>query len=340
MNHYCQPLLVSLCIFILQALWIPVTVDDKDSAQSEDNAELVRGMTGIFLGGGDPWRLAEALMVTEAGARRDSPVMAAIREMWEAGGLVAGTSAGIMAMTRSQVITGGDSWESLVWGASEDTSMDSDVGGNLTYDALGGLNILQDVLIDAHFSQKARQGRLVRLAADLDIERGLGLDEDTGLACSGANLECEVIGTFGVWTLDMTSTEDSCDNNPGPGLWSCGGVKTSYLTSGDSLNLDSWVVKISENKDDMEVLHERAESSDDIFRKVVAEFERIAISLLESETFITIGRTLEDSPIQYFILFAKTPGTSAARNGDTGQVSYENLVLNFGYSSGAGVGLK
>ena len=122
--------------FALQALWIPVTVDDKDSAQSEENVELVRGMTGIFLGGGDPWRLAEALMVTEAGASLDSPVMAAIREKWETGGLVAGTSAGIMAMTSSQVITGGDSWESLVWGASQDSSMDSDVSGNLTYDAL------------------------------------------------------------------------------------------------------------------------------------------------------------------------------------------------------------
>ena len=297
-------------------------------------------MTGIFLGGGDPWRLAEALMVTEAGASLDSPVMAAIREKWETGGLVAGTSAGIMAMTSSQVITGGDSWESLVWGASQDSSMDSDVSGNLTYDALGGLNILQNILIDAHFSQKARQGRLVRLAADLGLERGLGLDEDTGLVCSGADLECEVIGTFGVWTLDMTSTDASCDNNPGPGLWSCGGVKTSFLTSGDSFNLNSWIVTISENKDDLEVVNERAESSDDIFRKVVGEFERIAISLLESETFFTVGRTLEDNPVQYFILFAKTPGTSAVRNGDTGQVSYEDLVLNFGYRSGAGVGLK
>ena len=297
-------------------------------------------MTAIFLGGGDPWRLAEALMVSEDGERRDSLVMAAVRELWEAGGLVAGTSAGIMAMTSSQVITGGDSWESLVWGASEDTSMDSDVSGNLTYDALGGLSILQDILIDAHFSQGARQGRLVRLAADLGMERGIGLDEDTGLACTGDGLECEVIGSFGVWSLDMASAEDSCSDNPGPGLWSCGGVKTGYLTSGDTINLESWEMKMSENKDDLDVVNERAESSDDIFRKVVGEFERIAISILESETVFTVGRTLEDIPVQYFILFAKSPGTSAVRNGTTGQVSYKNLVLNFGYSSGGGVGLK
>ena len=314
-----------------------MSVDDKDSAESEDNVKLVRRMTGIFLGGGDPWRLAEALMVTEDGARRDSAVMAAVREVWEAGGLVAGTSAGIMAMTSSQVITGGDSWESLVWGASEDTSMDSDVSGNLTYDALGGLSILQDILIDAHFSQKARQGRLVRLAADLDLDRGLGLDEDTGLACTGDDLECEVIGTFGVWTLDMASADAACHDDPGTGLWSCGGVRTSHLTSGDSLNLQSWDIKVSGNKDDLEVVNENAESSEDIFRKVVGEFERIAISILESESMFTVGRTLEDKPVQYFILFAKTPETSAARNENTGQVSYENLVLNFGYRSGGGL---
>ena len=294
-------------------------------------------MTGIFLGGGDPWRLADALMVTEDGERVDSPVMAAVRELWEAGGLVAGTSAGIMAMTSSQVITGGDSWESLVWGASQDSSMDSDVSGNLTYDALGGLNILQDILIDAHFSQKARQGRLVRLAGDLNLQKGVGLDEDTGLACTGDNLECEVIGTFGVWTLDMASTDDSCQASPGPGLWSCGGVKTSYLTSGDTINLKTWTSKMSENKEDLEEINEWADSSDDIFRKVVGEFERIAISILESETIFTVGRTLEDNPVQYFILFAKTPGTKAVRNGNTGQVSYENLVLNFGYRSGGGL---
>ena len=216
-----------------------------------------------------------------------------------------------------------------MWGASEDKSMDSDVSGNLTYDALGGLNILQDILIDAHFSQKARQGRLARLAADLDLERGLGLDEDTGLACSGADLGCEVIGTFGVTLMDMTSSDASCDKNPGPGLWSCGGVKTSYLTSGDSLNLEKWTVEISDSKADLGVVNESAESSVDIFKKRSGEFERIVISLLESETFSTMGRTLEDNPVKYSVNFSKTPGTSAARNGGSGQVSYENLVLNF-----------
>ena len=46
-------------------------------------------MTGIFLGGGDPWRLAAALMVEQGGARVDSPVMEAVRAVWQSGGCTA-----------------------------------------------------------------------------------------------------------------------------------------------------------------------------------------------------------------------------------------------------------
>ena len=88
-----------------EAVWIPVTVDDLSTAQSGhyvnmvtptytlicsgDNGQYcveVRNMTGIFLGGGDPWRLAAALMVEQGGARVDSPVMEAVRAVWQSGG--------------------------------------------------------------------------------------------------------------------------------------------------------------------------------------------------------------------------------------------------------------
>ena len=85
-----------------EAVWIPVTVDDPSTAQSGHYVNMVtpgyvqrrghyvcvqvRNMTGIFLGGGDPWRLAAALMVEQGGARVDSPVMEAVRAVWQSGG--------------------------------------------------------------------------------------------------------------------------------------------------------------------------------------------------------------------------------------------------------------
>ena len=41
-----------------------------------------------------------------------------------------------------------------------DTAMDGDVSGNLTYDPLGGLQLVRGVLIDAHFHERGRQVRL------------------------------------------------------------------------------------------------------------------------------------------------------------------------------------
>lgn len=47
-----------------EAVYIPVTFDDPESAFSEDNVAMVDNVTGVFLGGGDPWRLAATLMQT------------------------------------------------------------------------------------------------------------------------------------------------------------------------------------------------------------------------------------------------------------------------------------
>ena len=88
--------------------------EDPDSAHSEASVALVSNMTGIWLGGGEPWRLAAALMVEEGGARVDSPVMAAVRAVLGRGGLLGGTSAGAEAMTDLGLVTGGESWEALV----------------------------------------------------------------------------------------------------------------------------------------------------------------------------------------------------------------------------------
>ena len=93
---------------------MPVVAEDPDSAHSEASVALVSNMTGIWLGGGEPWRLTAALMVEEGGARRDSPVMAAVRAVLGRGGLLGGTSAGAEAMTDLGLVTGGESWEALV----------------------------------------------------------------------------------------------------------------------------------------------------------------------------------------------------------------------------------
>jgi len=321
---------------VAEAVWIPVTVDDLSTAQSGHNVNMVRNMTGIFLGGGDPWRLAAALMMEQGGARVDSSVMEAVRAVWQSGGFLGGTSAGIMALTDLAVITGGDSWEALAHGAVVDTAMDGDVSGDLTYDPLGGLQVVRGLLLDAHFHQKGRQGRLARLAAHTGTRRALGLDEDTALVCPDLASSCRVIGTQGVWTLDTGSA--SCSSS---GSWSCSGLVTSYLTQGDSLNLADWSVTFSGDKTVSLArtvvisVEPAAATSEDVFRKYStrpgssadSEYHRVAASLLYSHDTETTARTRETGP-RYEARFRQTEATRAVKSAASAQVAYTNLVLD------------
>lgn len=65
--------------------------------------------------------------------------MAAIRTLWQDGGIVGGTSAGIMALTNTVVINSGVSHSALVYGAWEMAAINN--SGILTYDSLGNSSI-------------------------------------------------------------------------------------------------------------------------------------------------------------------------------------------------------
>ena len=83
------------------SVWLPVTLEDRSSAYSQENVRLIQSCSGIFLGGGEPWRLALTLLELsqEDGRRRDTPVLAAIKSVRLRGGMIAGTSAGIEALS-------------------------------------------------------------------------------------------------------------------------------------------------------------------------------------------------------------------------------------------------
>ena len=318
-----------------EAVWIPVSLEDPHSPYSQDNVRMVQTCSGLFLGGGDPWRLAMALMEfnEEEGGRVNTPVLAAVKTRLEAGAMVAGTSAGIEALSDSVIVTGGYSWEALTFGASV-ASNGSDTR-NLTYDPLGGLAVVNNILIDAHFRAKARQGRLTRLLADTRTsERAMGVDEDTALVCDvrGDVCACEIVGSGGVWIVDSPVTCQETNS-----VWSCRDVNTSFLTQNDLLTLapDYWTSSFADWKD--EVLgggEETPHTTEDIFGTgsngdSEYEYDRVVNSLLLSGSNQTFGRTRERHPRGYKLTFKKVPGkTEAAVYQPVGQ---QNFVLSYKY---------
>ncbi|HIK46033.1 MAG TPA: cyanophycinase, partial [Leptolyngbyaceae cyanobacterium M65_K2018_010] len=103
------------------------------------------------------------------------------------GAVIGGTSAGA-AMMPDQMIVGGASVS------------------NPTVDAveLGpGMGFMPGIVVDQHFSQRGRLGRLLAALVQEPAVLGLGIDEDTGIIVRGD--EFEVVGSGSVTVVDETT---------------------------------------------------------------------------------------------------------------------------------------
>ena len=157
----------------------PQTRRDADGCEA-----LFEGCTGVFLTGGDQLRLSTILGGTV--------VAREIRRVNAAGVPVAGTSAGAAFLSEHMIAFGHE-------GATPRA-------GQATLAA--GLGLTNRVMIDQHFRQRDRMGRLLSALAYNPFAIGLGVDEDTA-AFIGPDDVMEVVGSGGITVLDAAGLEHS-----------------------------------------------------------------------------------------------------------------------------------
>ena len=151
--------------------------DEREEADAGEVAAEVKAATGVFLTGGNQSRLASVVAGTKLG---DALFLAHDR-----GAVLAGTSAGASAMASHMV----------AFGRSGSTPK------NRMAQLSAGLGILQGVVIDQHFEQRGRIGRLLAIVAGSPSLLGIGLDEDT-CAIVHADQSIQVIGRGSVTIVD------------------------------------------------------------------------------------------------------------------------------------------
>ncbi len=141
--------------------------------------DRLKAADGILFSGGDQSRITQAFIGTE--------FLKICKERYqhEANFVIAGTSAGAMAMS-GIMIKRGSSFEALMKGTVK----------------LGqGLDFLSNVIIDSHFVKRGRFGRLMEAVALHSRKIGIGLGEDTGVLITHGNL-IETIGSNLVIIVD------------------------------------------------------------------------------------------------------------------------------------------
>lgn len=194
-----------------QVLQILTRVD----CRNQSFLDYISESDGVFMTGGNQLRLSTTLGGT--------PVAQMLRRRNATGMHVAGTSAGAAFMP-----------EHMIAGGHEGSTPSPDM-----VTMAPGLGLTNNFIIDQHFRQRDRIGRLLTALAYNPFAVGIGLDEDTAAFIRPGD-ELEVVGSGGITIIDPTNLSHSSMDSARRGEpVSLIGVKLHILISGGRFTIDT-----------------------------------------------------------------------------------------------------
>jgi len=191
-------------------------LDIREREQSEEpqNIEMIRNANAVLFSGGD-----QSKIISRIGDTTIHHLL--MHKYMNENFIIAGTSAGAMCMS-SRMIKGGNNTESFrkgVVGMGE------------------GMGFTPNLIIDSHFIQRGRFGRLTEAVAKYPKLIGIGLSEDTGLIIRNNN-EFEVIGSGMAIIFDGRNLTHNNEE---------------ILKEGDPMTLTNMITHILSNGDKFEI---------------------------------------------------------------------------------------
>lgn len=187
----------------------------RKDCKREDWPEVLERADGVFLTGGNQLRLSTTLGGTV--------VARTLRRRNQAGQHIAGTSAGAAVMSQHMIAFG-------------------DEGSTPRADSVTlapGLGLTEDLIVDQHFRQRDRLGRLLTALAYNPRAIGVGLDEDTA-AFFGRDDVLEVHGSGALTIVDPQDVEyTSMDSSHRDDPVCIVGLRVHVLTEGATFDVNA-----------------------------------------------------------------------------------------------------
>ena len=196
-------------------------IRDRASSEEPEILQLIHEANCVLFSGGDQSKIVDFIGST-------SLHKLLIQKLQTTSFVLAGTSAGAMCMSK-EMIRGGHVSDALF------------KGGVLMRDGMG---FLEDVIIDSHFIQRGRFGRLTEAVARFPRLLGIGLSEDTALVIRNGK-DCEVVGSGMVIVFDASDLQHNNVAILKEGLpVSITNLKVNILAAGDKLFLEDRRVEV------------------------------------------------------------------------------------------------
>ncbi len=194
-----------------------MNIRNREDTHKPEYIERIKDADAVMFSGGNQMRLTATFGGTE--------IYRILQDRYkhEEGFLIAGTSAGAMAMSNTMIYEG-NAANAHLKGAVKVTT---------------GLAFMGDVIFDSHFDKRGRFGRLAQAVATNPACIGIGLGEDTGLLITEGN-KMEAIGSGMIIIIDghnigYSNIADIADNNP----ISVENLTVHFLAKGNKYMLDT-----------------------------------------------------------------------------------------------------
>lgn len=185
----------------------------REELVSDPRLHLLDDVRVLFFAGGDQMKITTRFGGTALCER--------MRELYQEGATIAGTSSGASVMSEVMMAAG-----------EGDTSLE--VGGSLRL--APGLGLVAGIVIDQHFAERGRIGRLMGAVAQNPRLLGVGIDEDTAFLLD-AYEEGSVVGSGSVYIIDGREITYSNLAQNEKQTMSVFGMKVHVLSSGDKFDL-------------------------------------------------------------------------------------------------------
>ena len=187
----------------------------REDAESQEIVDQVKEADCMMFSGGDQSRISDII--------GDTQMHHVLKHRFQNETLViAGTSAGAMAMS-SEMISGGSSSEALVKGSVRMRE---------------GMQFIPGLIIDSHFIKRGRFGRLAEAVARHPHLLGVGLAEDTGMIIKNCD-HFTIIGSGMVIIFDPgTLTHNNVQILPEGTPMTMSNLTVHVLANGDSFEIN------------------------------------------------------------------------------------------------------
>lgn len=190
-----------------------LNIEERNDSFNNYNINLIKEASLIFFTGGDQLRITSLVGGT--------PANEALKDAIENGCIIVGTSAGASVMSETMIVMGPD----------------EESPRKCTLKMSPGLGFAEGIIIDQHFAQRGRIGRLLTGVAQNPEVLGIGIDEDTAIVVKDTG-EAEVIGSGAVYFLDARDiTYNNVSEQNSDEILSMFNVKLHVLKEGNIFNL-------------------------------------------------------------------------------------------------------